>query len=132
MEKFNVQMIRTYTTEFNIEADNYPEALEKFKAMGDTIYTEELEQCNVDEQITIYGKKWPRKCTTCQNGMSEGYYALGDYYCSDECLHKDYIPEDWVELSKPEEDDNGYYWTEWEDTEDLQFQEINGIVTEIE
>lgn len=129
MKNFKVEMVRTYTTEFNIEADNYQEAAIKFKAMGDAAYEAELEQCNVNEEVTIYGQQWARKCDKCQKGMFNGYLAADSYYCSDECLHQDYTYDEFINLSEQCDDD--YYWTEWDDKNDLQYQEINGIITEI-
>jgi hypothetical protein len=45
--------------------------------------------------------------------MSEGYVIEGgeEYYCSDECLHTRYSPEEWSEMYSDEGDS---YWTEWE------------------
>ena len=60
---------------------------------------------------------YPRTCSHCGNGMYEGYCidAGLEYYCSDECLHKHYTEEEYLELY---DDGNGdSYWTEWEDEE---------------
>lgn len=55
-----------------------------------------------------------RICSECKRKMSEGYviYNGFEYYCSDECLHKHYTEEEYLELY-----DNGIgesYYTEWE------------------
>lgn len=34
------------------------------------------------------------------------------YYCSDECLHKHYTKEEWLDMY---EDGGDSYYTEWED-----------------
>jgi hypothetical protein len=59
-----------------------------------------------------------RICSECKKKMNEGYCIDGgsEYYCSDECLHKHYTKEEYLEMY-----DDGYgdsYWTEWEDEED--------------
>lgn len=56
-----------------------------------------------------------RYCSICGKEMTEGYYNEDEfqYYCSDECLHKDYTDEEYNELY-----DNGngnFYWTQWEE-----------------
>jgi len=54
-----------------------------------------------------------RCCDNCHKPMSEGYVIEGgeEYYCSDECLHTRYSPEEWSEMYSDEGDS---YWTEWE------------------
>jgi hypothetical protein len=53
-----------------------------------------------------------RLCEKCNTIMIEGYVAHDgeEYYCSDECLYKDWTKEDWEEATK---DDSSCYWTEW-------------------
>lgn len=53
-----------------------------------------------------------RHCSECGKEMHEGYLCEDgcEYYCSDECLHKHYTPEEWAYLSRS----MSYYWTEWE------------------
>ena len=67
-----------------------------------------------DEFITYMGEhgKEVRQCSICGKLMDEGYiYDGGDkYYCSDECLHKDFTPEEWkLECEMNEEST----WTTW-------------------
>jgi hypothetical protein len=59
-----------------------------------------------------------RKCTKCNEFMTEGYCIDSGfaYYCSDECLHTVYTPEEWEELYDDGEGDS--YWTQWEDSAD--------------
>lgn len=54
-----------------------------------------------------------RVCDICGKPMKEGYFVLGTYYCSDECLSKDFTREEFDEMYKDGEDEA--YWTEWED-----------------
>ena len=58
---------------------------------------------------------YARYCDKCKKGMNEGYVIGGgtEYYCSDECLHKDITPEEWDELYDDGEGDS--YWTDWEE-----------------
>lgn len=56
-----------------------------------------------------------RYCSICGKEMTEGYYNEDEfqYYCSDECLHKDYTDEEYNKLY-----DNGngnFYYTSWEE-----------------
>lgn len=49
-----------------------------------------------------------RFCDICGQPMTEGYYVVGTYYCSEECLHRDYTQEEYEEMYGDEA-----YWTEW-------------------
>lgn len=63
-------------------------------------------------------KKYARKCNACGKGMNEGYCIEGgiEYYCSDECLHTEVSPEEWLELWNDGEGDS--YWTDWSEDPD--------------
>lgn len=55
-----------------------------------------------------------RTCSECGKEMKQGYCIENgiEYYCSDECLHKNMTQEEYLELY---DDGNGdSYWTEWE------------------
>jgi hypothetical protein len=133
MAVFNFELLRTYSTMFEIEADNQQQAIDKFKALGDSIYTEEMKQCEVIEEV-VKGDKYARKCDKCGQGMNEGYciYEGEEYYCSDECLHSVYSKSVWEGMFDAEDIGNSpSYWTQWEDIEDYQYQIINGILEEI-
>lgn len=54
-----------------------------------------------------------RLCGECKTIMIEGYVIHdGDaYYCSDECLYKNWTIKEWEEVTK--DDDSSCYWTEW-------------------
>ena len=52
----------------------------------------------------------PRVCDECGDAHWDGYYIEdGEYYCSDECLHKHYTQEEYMEMYEADE----AYWTEW-------------------
>jgi hypothetical protein len=132
MALFNFELLRTYSTMFEIEAETQEQAIDKFKALGDSIYTEEMKQCEVIEEV-VKGDKYARKCDKCGQGMNEGYFIGGgvEYYCTDTCLHKVYTHKEWIEeMYLFGSDEN--YWTEWEDIEDYQYQIINGILEELD
>jgi hypothetical protein len=133
MAVFNFELLRTYSTMFEIEADTQQQAIDKFKELGDSIYTEEMKQCEVIEEV-VKGDKYARKCDKCGQGMNEGYciYEGEEYYCSDECLHSVYSKSVWEGMYDAEDIGNSSsYWTQWEDEEDYQYQIINGILEEI-
>ena len=67
----------------------------------------------IKEEIENYAEeKDIRICSKCGHLMYEGYIDSDfHYYCSDECLHKDYTDEEWKKLCEKYEDD--FYWTEW-------------------
>ena len=54
-----------------------------------------------------------RICSECGKHMGQGYVidAGLEYYCSDECLHKHYTEEEYLELYADGYGDS--YWTEW-------------------
>ena len=69
----------------------------------------------------LEGDQW-RICSHCGKLMSEGYInKMGEpteYYCSDECLHQHYSPQEWKQLCQgPEgQEDKGNdfcCWTTW-------------------
>lgn len=68
------------------------------------------------KMINEYAEKHNiRVCSKCGHLMDNGYINEHDfsYYCSDECLHKDYTQEEYEKLYN-----NGFgdfYWTEWSD-----------------
>ena len=129
MAVFNFELLRTYSTSFEIEAETQEQATRQFEAMGDNIYTQELEQCNVINEV-VKGDKYARICTCCHSGMNEGFISNNyEYYCTAQCLRNKYTKKEWEELAS--EENSGNYWTQWEDIEDYQYQIINGILEEI-
>ena len=132
MAVFNFELLRTYSTTFEIEAENQLDAIKQFNELEDEMYSQELDQCNVIEEV-VKGDKYARCCTCCGKGMNEGYFAEYEYFCSDSCLHTEYSAIYWETLCKESEDngDNDYYWTQWEDESDYQYQIIDGKLEEI-
>lgn len=61
-----------------------------------------------------------RICSECGDVMQQGYYD-GNYYCSDDCLHKTYTPEEWTKAYEESEKNGGddCYWTQWVDYIDV-------------
>jgi hypothetical protein len=57
--------------------------------------------------------KEKRICSECGREMIEGYCIENglEYYCSDECLHKNMTQEEYLELYNDGEGDS--YYTEW-------------------
>ena len=49
--------------------------------------------------------------------MNEGYVVGGgaEYYCTDECLHKNYTPAQWTAMSADQDHNDSNYWTKWEE-----------------
>jgi hypothetical protein len=129
MAIFNFELTRTYSTSFEIEAENQKEAFKKFQSLGEEMFSEEMEQCNVIEEV-VKGDKYARCCNCCGNGMNEGYFAEYEYFCSTECLFTEFPFAVWQKLSEDEND--SYYWTQWEDIEDYQYQIINGELQDVE
>lgn len=61
----------------------------------------------------IESSNYLRECSECGHLMGNGYVIESglEYYCSDECLHKNISEEEYLKLY-----DNGNgdtYWTEW-------------------
>lgn len=74
----------------------------------------------------IYDLVAPRKCSECGDGMYDGF-VISDYnayYCTKECLHKNFSEEEYLEMY--DDGDGDSYWTEWEledtDNEDVELK----------
>lgn len=53
-----------------------------------------------------------RRCDICGKVMNEGFLIDdNEYFCSEECLHKKYSEEEYLEMYK----NDVAYWTEWEE-----------------
>ena len=136
MKTFTISMVRTYATEFKIDAKSYANAEEKLKN-DESRYAEELSQCNVIEEFYQCdgeeeikdGTLFARKCSKCGCGMNEGYVVRdGDeYFCSDDCMHKIYSPKEWDEMDSDES-----YYTEWECEKDYEYKMVKGKLLEID
>jgi hypothetical protein len=81
-------------------------------------------------KLTLNLELYHAKCDECGSGMNEGYCIFGGhyYYCSDECLHKHFTEEEWLDLY---EDGGDSYWTEWECEEDANYKLVNGELIEL-
>lgn len=96
---------------------------------------------------TIY---WSRQCSFTQEGMNEGWldednityfkYEKDVIKYIEECMNETNFnyKKDWLNKTNYIDDilEIGYnhyniYYTEWEDENDLQYKEINGIITEL-
>ena len=131
MPVFNFELLRTYSTMFEIEADTQLNAIRQFKELGDSIYTEEMKQCEVIEEV-VKGDKYARSCTCCGEGMNEGYFIDYEYFCSKSCLSTEYPSDVWEKLYKESEANGGNdcYWTQWDDSE-YEYQYIDGKLKQI-
>lgn len=70
-----------------------------------------------------------RICNHCKRLMIEGYVIEngdGGYYCSDECLNKDYTEEEYNNLY--DDGDGDTYWTKWECFNLVSLEIANHIV----
>lgn len=81
-----------------------------YKIISDCI--DELQKLQFKEDKRLHCET--RTCSECGKEMAEGYCIENgtEYYCSDECLHKNITEEEYLKLY-----DNGNgnsYWTEWE------------------
>jgi len=117
-KKFQVVIHRTTRVEVVMDirpddewADVLDEAIEE-------AYNNEI--LSLDSQSTAtLGAIWDvpeeeeeRICSVCGKPMKEGYCLDGglEYYCSDECLHRDFTDEEWQDECKENPDS---YWTTW-------------------
>lgn len=68
------------------------EVCAKYTSQLDNLYREYYEN-----QKETWHDDHIRRCTECGKPMKEGYLIEqgGEYYCSDECLHKNYTQEQW-------------------------------------
>ena len=94
------------TIEMNLKVMNYtPEEIEDFKNSK----VSDVEDSMIDTGYRI--------CSECQTFHSDGYFVEGAYlyYCSDECLYKNFTHEEYMELYELSEDgSDGAFWTTWE------------------
>lgn len=100
--------------EFEREMFYFPFECKECGQIGEEWYYMEFSGHNV---VNEEGKREEvkRTCTQCDKEMTKGYCIENgiEYYCSEECLHKNISEEEFNELY-----DNGNgdsYWTEWEE-----------------
>lgn len=131
MEKFTFKMTRTYETIIEIEAENFDDAQKQFA--GIDRYAIELEQCCVtNEDMICEGTKYARQCSKTGEGMNEGWvFGDGEEYAKYEADAIELAKEYGYDSLEDAYEDNGGYWTSWEDEDDYQYQMINGQLEEI-
>ena len=68
-----------------------------------------------DNILEMLSEIHPRICLECGKPMNEGFCIDNgqEYFCSKECLHKHYTPEEWASMYNDGNSDS--YWTEWSD-----------------
>ena len=80
---------------------------------------DEKEQLNLVKE-TLEDVLDIRFCDICGKAFASGYYDgdnWGRHYCSDECLHTCYTPEEWAEAYGDGETD--CYYSDWEGDADI-------------
>ena len=77
--------------------------------------------------------KYARQCSITGEGMNEGFCIQdGQMYVKHESDLTKHLEANTDYTSTQEAYDDGYcYYTEWECDDDLQYEEINGVLTEI-
>lgn len=72
-----------------------------------------------------------RTCSECGKEMTEGFVIDGgtEYYCSEECLHKNYTHEEYMEMYEDGEGET--YWTQWDDEGGTMNSDICNTTEEI-
>ena len=148
--------MRTNTHTMKIEQLN--EAINSFQAkiesQGMVVNERDAEHLKhlIELRAKAYGyKRYARQCSITEEGMNEGWIneQTDEYFKNkvDAVKHiKELMDEEiangGVEFAnwKSKDDDDileigynhyGVYYTEWECTEDYQYEEINGVLTEI-
>ena len=130
ISKINIQVIGAWND--SLKDTTEAVILENCDKMAYNNWLKDLENLynNINSPAAKEGEKYARKCDKCGKGMNSGYFADYEYYCTDECLHTQFTPIEWQRLA--EEAENYFYYTDWEDTEDYQYQIINGELQDIE
>lgn len=81
--------------------------------------------------------RYARSCSVTGEGMNEGYvFSDGEFYAKDEESAKVIALREYgVDLenmwSDDDNDDWVVYWTQWDDEDDYQYEEVNGVLIEI-
>jgi hypothetical protein len=77
--------------------------------------------------------KYARQCSVTNEGMNEGWcFGDGEEYAKYESDAIKMAKEWGYDSIDEAYNEDACYWTEWEDEDDYQYEEINGILTEIE
>lgn len=133
MKTYTIKMLRTFTTEVNVQANSMEEAevmLNRMKVDG-TLYQLELEQSNTTESIELHkpyddkpevGDKAHRISDATGKPMSVGYcFGNGEYYCEYKDDAQKYAESIGYEDIAEAYDADVVYWTQWED-DDYQYE----------
>lgn len=111
-------LLRTYATEFIVDAEDDAEARKKFDAMGDTIYQVELEQCNVVSQNILIESEEDSKrvCSVTDEDMTEGWVVNdGELYFKYEKDAIQWSIDNGYDGLQSAYDDDVIYWTTWDE-----------------
>ena len=78
--------------------------------------------------------KYARKCDITSEGMNEGFCILDGlmYIKYEKDMLQHILDETDYDTIEEAYEDDYFYWTEWECESDLQYEEINGVLIEIE
>jgi hypothetical protein len=78
--------------------------------------------------------KYARKCSFSGKGMNKGWYIYGEYYSTQEMADEVAAFNGCTNFDAMYKAEGGYecYYTEWKDEDDYQYEEINGVLTEIQ
>jgi hypothetical protein len=78
--------------------------------------------------------KYARKCDITNEGMNEGFCILDGlmYIKYEKDMLQHILDETDYDTIEEAYEDDYFYWTEWECESDLQYEEINGVLIEIE
>ena len=98
----------------------------------------------IEVRAKAYGyKRYARQCSITKEGMNEGYcWYDGNFYTKHKgdtlkelhtAFDKEWDSKDWTDDEILEMAVGGevLYWTTWEDESEHQYEEINGVLTEI-
>jgi len=114
--------------------DDVAEVMESLRGWNDfeVISDEDFKEINTllkaKESI-----KWCRKCDATGEGMDEGWYFEAENKCFKyESDAENYAKSLGYHSLNESYEDRAHYWTNWEVNEDYQYQEIDGLLTEIE
>lgn len=101
------------------DCQNYPDTLFKKDKLSLEDFIRIVKRCS-DKAMDLLEKLMEetdiRFCDKCGKAFVSGFNADGTYYCSDKCLYKDYLPEEWEALTDEHSEmfDEDYYWTVWD------------------
>lgn len=98
-----------------------PEDIENMmQSLQDNGYTLQERMDFVESKVTDVTDALPdtgyRLCSKCNELFTEGFVHDTTFYCSEDCLHKDFTPEQWLaEYEESEEcgDNGGDYYAMW-------------------